>query len=309
MIVGIPRAMLFYRYNILWQAFFSGLGVNILISPETNKEILENGIKFSVDESCLPAKIFMGHVHFLLGKCDCILIPCIENYGANDKLCVKFNALSDIVKNTFKADILDYHVNIKEGLTEKKAFIKMGKSLGFSFFKTNKAYKNACIIYEKHLQEQNQKANELISQDNGKSKILVVAHPYIMEDKFAGLLVTKLITDFGGEPVPAHLFDRSKSLIASQSLSRSLYWHHSKELIGALQLNLTNIDGIVFLTAFPCGPDSLVNELMMRKIKNIPKINIILDELQSQAGLETRIESFMDIINQNTNDKLRMKNY
>ena len=27
------------------------------------------------------------------------------------------------------------------------------------------------------------------------------------------------------------------------------------------------IKGIIFLTTFPCGPDSLVNELMLRKIK------------------------------------------
>ena len=57
------------------------------------------------------------------------------------------------------------------------------------------------------------------------------------------------------------------------------------------------IDGIVFLTAFPCGLDSLVNELVMRKIDK-PYLNLVIDDLDSLAGMETRIESFVDIIEQ-----------
>ena len=52
------------------------------------------------------------------------------------------------------------------------------------------------------------------------------------------------------------------------------------------------------MTSFPCGPDSLINELLIRKIKDIPIINIIVDEQTSEAGLHTRLESFVDIIKQ-----------
>ena len=34
----------------------------------------------------------------------------------------------------------------------------------------------------------------------------------------------------------------------------------------------------------------------MRKLKNIHTTNIIIDELNAETGLETRIESFIDII-------------
>lgn len=43
-------------------------------------------------------------------------------------------------------------------------------------------------------------------------------------------------------------------------------------------------------------PDSLVNELCLRKIKDIPMLNIVIDEHQGEAGLQTRIESFIDVI-------------
>ena len=55
------------------------------------------------------------------------------------------------------------------------------------------------------------------------------------------------------------------------------------------------VDGIIFLVTFPCGPDALVVNLCQNKIKR-PMITIILDELQGEAGLKTRLESFVDII-------------
>ena len=50
------------------------------------------------------------------------------------------------------------------------------------------------------------------------------------------------------------------------------------------------------MSVFPCGLDSLVNELVMRKLDK-PYINLVIDDIESNGGIETRIESFIDIIN------------
>ena len=55
------------------------------------------------------------------------------------------------------------------------------------------------------------------------------------------------------------------------------------------------VDGIIFLSSFPCGPDSLANELALRRIEK-PTLNIIIDDIDGLAGIETRIESFIDIL-------------
>ena len=81
----------------------------------------------------------------------------------------------------------------------------------------------------------------------------------------------------------------------SKNLSSTLYWKFNKESIGSIELIKNKINGIIFLSAFPCGPDSIVNELVMRKIK-VPYINIVIDDIDALAGIETRIESFIDII-------------
>jgi len=95
--------------------------------------------------------------------------------------------------------------------------------------------------------------------------------------------------------------DRSRALLDraghGHRHAAELYWKYSKESAGAVELAKNNVDGIVFISSFPCAPDSMVNELIIRKIK-LPYLNIIIDDLNSLAGIETRIESFIDIIEQ-----------
>ena len=62
---------------------------------------------------------------------------------------------------------------------------------------------------------------------------------------------------------------------------------------------MDKIDGIIFISSFPCAPDSLANELTIRKIKK-PNINLILDSEISFTGIETRLESFLDVLRGNT---------
>ena len=59
--IGIPKAFLYYRYNILWKTFFENLGCKIIVSKDTTKETIEIGKNYSIDESCLSSKIYIGH--------------------------------------------------------------------------------------------------------------------------------------------------------------------------------------------------------------------------------------------------------
>ena len=66
--------------------------------------------------------------------------------------------------------------------------------------------------------------------------------------------------------------------------------------MGGLQIHRDKIDGIVLLTAFPCGPDSMVNEIVTREFSELPVMNLTLDSQNGTAGMETRLESFVDIL-------------
>lgn len=294
--IGIPRAFLYFKYRYLWQIFFEELDCQVILSPETNKKILKDGVDHSIDESCLSAKIYMGHLSYLRGKADYILVPRIVSFGKNEEVCTKFNALYDIVKNTFKdVNLLSYNVDINNHESEFKGFMKMGSELGKNPALVLKAYLKAKSIQKKK-EHQLAEEQESLIRTQDKLKILIVSHDYNTYDKVVGYPVISYLESLGIVPIYADVADKKKTSQKSKLISEALYWTFNKELIGAIDHYQKEIDGIIFISTFPCGPDSLVNELCLRKIKGVPMANLIVDELQGEAGLQTRIESFVDII-------------
>lgn len=293
--IGIPRSFLYYRNYILWKTFFEGLGFHIILSSPTNKEIVESGKLLSVDESCLPFKIYLGHIKELINKCDYVLVPRICNYGKEKRVCLRFNGIYDVVCNIFSKDkIIDYNIDYLKFKYEFFEFVRIGLKFNKNIFKIIYYYIKGKKKEKKYnLSLINNQINVLKSN---KLKILIVSHPYIVYDEY---LSNNIISYLKKEDIGilySDRIDRNESICYSKDLSNTLYFLYSKENIGSIVNYKDCIDGIIFLTSFPCGPDSLVNELVIRKINNIPIINIILDESTSTSGLYTRLESFIDII-------------
>jgi len=288
--IGIPRSLFFYHFSDTWINFFKYLKIDVIISPETNKDILDLGLKYSTDEMCLSLKNYIGHVAYLKDKCDYILIPRIDNYGIDNQTCTNFLACYDIINNMFDINILNYNINLRNKETELKGFINIGKKLGINKEKVKDAY-----IYAKVKESKEIKAkvlNNLKKLKSSKKKILLVGHPYNMYDKLIGLPIIEILKKLDIEIVYSDLFN---NLDEYKKYSEELYWKYSKESISSISKCIDKIDGIIFLSSFPCGLDSLVNELVMRKIEK-PYINIIIDDNTISGGIETRIESFVDII-------------
>ena len=78
--VGIPRAMSFYTNYPFFFGFFSDLGIEIILSDKTTKKTLANGAALVVSETCLPVKVYVGHVLNLLDKgIEKIFIPSFQS--------------------------------------------------------------------------------------------------------------------------------------------------------------------------------------------------------------------------------------
>lgn len=135
MTIGIPRAMLYYRYGIMWKSFFDELQVPTVISPPTTRETLEIGSGIAVDETCLSAKLFMGHVYALLGKCDAIFIPRYSSLEHDALFCTRFEGLYDQTRNVFRSEpqrFISCNVDSNGKSPEAAAFETLGKTLGVS---------------------------------------------------------------------------------------------------------------------------------------------------------------------------------
>ena len=84
------------------------------------------------------------------------------------------------------------------------------------------------------------------------------------------------------------------------SLGQRRYWANENEMTGTAghYLKDNKIDGIITLTAFGCGPDSLMLERVMRKAKEAgkPMLCLTIDEHTGEAGFITRLEAFVDML-------------
>jgi len=295
--IGLPKALLYYRYGTLWETFFRELQIDVEISADTNKEMLKQGTKNTLDENCLPLKIFMGHVQSLIGKCDWILIPRFARTSKTEEFCVRFWGLPDLVRNTFpSAPVLSYNVDLGRYENEAAAFIQMGKALGKSRRASYQAYCAGCLAQQ--MTDRQKIYSQSAQMRTSDRKVLIASQPYLIHDAYIGKQLQSLIARHGVTPLFSDQYCRSLCRAFSTEISNSLYWSINKEIIGAIELYKSQVDGIILLTAFPCGSDSLVNELVMRKIKDTPMIQILVDEHTAPAGLETRIESFIDILSQ-----------
>lgn len=293
--VGIPRALHYYYYGVLWKSFLEELGCEVIISPTTTKEIVDSGIRIANDEMCLSLKIYLGHVSYLESKCDYVLVPRIDNYGVYEQTCTNFLGLYDLIQNLFDVPLLTYNVDEAHRHDELNGFLELGKSLGKGKEQSKIAYFHSLEKLEREKKKAFLKINQKFNTTN--IKLLVVSHPYNFEDAYVGGMIKKLLQEMQVEWIDGTDLIGRKSREEGVKISHDLYWKYNKEMVGTIALCKDKIDGVLFLTTFPCGPDSLVNELLFRKM-NIPHLSLILDDESGSAGIETRLESFIDILEQ-----------
>lgn len=295
MVIGIPRSLFYYRYQTLLKTFFNELEINYIISDESNKKILEDGKKLAPDEACISLKLFLGHLKNLENKCDYILVPRIESVKKDEKVCTNFYLLYDLANNLFDNTIIDMNIDENKNLSLKNAFIELGLYLGFSY--------NRCVCAYNRAKEKERKIknSKLLKQttllNNNNKKVLLAGHPYNIYDDYLGKPIINILKENKIDIIYSDIYDNKEIEKDASKISTDVYWTFNKEIIGAISKYKENVNGIIMLSSFPCGPDSLINELIIRKVKDIPIINIIIDEGNSQTGLVTRLESFIDIIN------------
>lgn len=293
MTLGIPRSLFYYHDGEKWISFLKSLNVNYILSEDTNESIMSLGNKYATDEMCLSLKNYIGHVATLIGKCDVILVPRIDNYGRNDQTCTNFLLAYDLIRNLFPIHIITYNINLLNHETEEEAFVSLGNQLGYSREESIIAYHNA--ITNVTFQREKRILKNIDKLEKDKIKVLLVSHPYNTYDSFIGKPILKILKNLNVEVIYSDLFHQDITNELSKKLSETLYFKYNKDLIGSIVLCESKVDGILFLSSFPCGVDSIVNELVMRRIKK-PYLNLVIDEMDSQVGFETRIESFIDIL-------------
>ena len=320
--VGIPRALLYYKFSELWIKFFEKLGAKVVISPPTNKNIKEESIRLAPNEDCYSTKLYYGHVMYLRDKVDFLFIPRFGSKHKTNSGCPKFIGLSEVLISMFPdlPEIINpYYSTAKAGHGKihlfKKAFqigIKFTKNpfrIIHAFFDAIKSYKNHNLKI--HLTEDFlikwESTNILLNprfshlKEEEPLKIALAAHTYILNDDLASLEIKKKLEFLGVDVITSEQMPVSIIEQQMNKLEFNLFFDFEREILGTIMyfLETKSIDGIIHIMIFSCGPDSIAGEMasyFAMENYSIHFLQLTFDELTGEAGLMTRLEAFVDMI-------------
>ncbi len=293
--IGIPEALLYHRYKPFVKAFFSSLDLDIVYSGPTNRSILEEGIKNSVDEACLPIKIFQGHVAKLLKESDRVVVPRIMKCEFGDSICPKFSGLPELIgkgqNNNNFIFTEPMYLNDKKKL--KRMLANQGRQLGQDKYSIYEAVSAA-----EKLVCQTVKGDTNSNKEDGKCHIAVLGHPYNISDNFTNMDLFKKLKAKGVNAISGDDFNFVKIKKVFPDLIKQPYWMFYRENLSraASLVGSGRIDGIIYLSSFNCGTDSVTIEMIRNRIKGFPMLIIKLDEHTGEAGVETRLEAFVELL-------------
>ena len=317
--IGIPRAMSFYNNYPFFFGFFTDLGIEIILSDKTTKKTLANGAALVVTETCLPAKVFVGHVLNLLDKgVDKIFVPSIQSIAPKIYNCSKIRGLPDLVRNVVKRDFQMIEPTLDKseknqglydflleavapfGITDKKRIKKASKA-GWKVYNNFQIMTRSGMNYKQAMNYALQ-GKVFIHTETREYPISValISHGYNIYDEKTSMQIFEKLND-----MDVKVYDSTRLTIEQMeeginALGQSIYWANEHEMTGSAghYLKDNKIDGIITMTAFGCGPDSLMVERITRKSKqfNKPLLNLTIDEHTGEAGFITRLEAFVDML-------------
>lgn len=315
--VGIPRTLSFFTFYPLWKPFFEALGAEVVVSPISNKALLDEGVRETVNDACVPIKLFHGHVSALKDRVDILFIPRLVSIDGKVTLCPKFLGLPDMVRCSISGlpEVIESRLDLKKGKFELYRFMfRVGQRFTDNKLRIIGAiwrarYNFTC--YRKLLLHgfTPLEAFPLLEKGiipppkvkNGAIKLAVLGYPYALYDDYVSVNLLSKLEGQGVSVVTPEMVPERMMKKASKKLPKNLFWYYSNRVVWACihYLQDKSIDGIIHVTAFGCGPDAMTNKLVELEAKQqgkIPFMSITIDEHTGDAGVDTRVEAFVDLL-------------
>lgn len=301
--IGIPKGLFYFEHSVLWEEFFRNLGCRVVVSEDTNKHILDCGVKYCSNETCLPVKVFHGHAYSLKDKVDYVFIPRYTSVDKNEYTCPKFCGLPDMTLLNLKRQIRVLEIKIHIDLMPQETFKSLNEIasiLNLKYSDVVEAFKKAFKTYD-NSREHTLKFKSYMDDEPGKTAISLLGHPYMVHDRYLNMkLIEKLEQRNIAVFTPKDIDHETKRKNACPFQGK-VFWDIGFELLGSAFTfaSTPGIRGIIYLTPFACGVDAFVLEFIERQLKakyNIPLLKLTVDEHTGEAGFDTRLEAFLDMV-------------
>ena len=287
--IGIPRSLFYYKHPHLWVTFFGELGQEVVLSPPTNRQLLEAAVRYGEDESCLAVKLIFGHISYLLDRCDAIFSPAYYGLQPDRYSCPKFLGVPDISKSIFGANVQFLRCEVDDGEFEP-GMLQLGREFTDDEGKIRAAMSRAIDSRQEHKRRLHERYQQQLATD--KPKIVVIGHHYVIHDSYANLDLLAKLEERGMEVITI-------DSVPSAPRDSFLRWDFAYETMGQLKEVLAHdIAGAIVLSNFNCGVDAITVPFVEDELERhtVPTMHLVLDEHTGEAGILTRVDTFVDTV-------------
>ncbi|MGV8058616.1 MAG: acyl-CoA dehydratase activase [Smithellaceae bacterium] len=300
-IVGVPRCFSIYTLWPLYSWFFHSLGVEAVLSQNISRE----GTARVESSYCFPAEIAHGAVQDIFDRnLDYIFLPHFKDMESYEKdapanLCPITQGLPYYIKKAFpeipERKYLMPVISFMYGLDKaSESFIEMGATLGFTERESLSAFE---IAYKKQM-EYFSRAQELGKTALAEARqashpvIALLGRPYNAFTTDANMGIPRKFATRGYSVIPFDILP-----FEDESIYPNMYWYYGQQDMKASQLlkDENNIY-VTYISNFSCAPDSFMLHYLKWIMGTKPFLILEMDSHTADAGVDTRIEAFLDII-------------
>ena len=311
--IGFNRSFLVNSYYPLYSNFFTELGFDIVMPDNSSQK----GIDQQNASFCYPVELAHGFFYSLLNAespPDYIFLPHFKAIPAeNDTLsnnqsqvCPLVQGETFYLQTTFRKKIealkrrgtllLAPLIDLSEDLAAaRQPLVKTAVQMGIKRQDARRAFEKALQQQKKCLAEMKAVGRQTLAtleSDPQKFAIILFSRPYNGFVEEAHMGIPHKFASRGITVIPLDFLD-----LEEEHSKRHMYWGMGKRIMKAARLveRHPQLFG-TYITNFSCGPDSFMvgyfRDIMGRK----PSLTLELDSHTADAGLETRVEAFLDIV-------------
>ena len=299
--IGISKSFIVNTYYPLYYNFFTKLGMEVILSDKVDSE----GTSKIGSSFCYPVEISHGLFKDLIKKKpDYIFLPHItelevKNEDFYKKACVFVQSEPYYLRTTFKQEslpkLLTPVISFAKGIENaKQSFVKIAEELGFNQKKAEESYEFAVKQQKEMFSEFKQIGKDTLEkiEKQNKPAIVLFGRPYNTFAKEANLNIPHKFASRNRIVIPYDFLPIDDELAYPH-----MYWATGNLILKAAKYIKKNplLFGC-FITNFSCGPDSFIISYFREIMKTKPSLTLELDSHSADAGINTRIEAALDIM-------------
>ncbi|MEW6333966.1 MAG: acyl-CoA dehydratase activase [Thermodesulfobacteriota bacterium] len=307
--VGINRSFMVNTYYPLYRTFFTKLGFQVVLPDAAERE----GIDRKRAAFCYPAEIAHGYfLNLLKKKTDYLFLPqlkgdyvecgnshgvaCPLSQGEPYYLAPAFKDLDLYRELKEKNRILSPVIDFSKGLpASEKTFLATAGILGVKRQQAAEAFR-AAIRDQMRLfdgmRERGTGAIKALEEDPDSFAVVVFGRSYNALVSVAHMGIPNKFASRGIRVIPLN------ALPPTEQVSKdNMYWSAGQQILkmAAYVKKHPQLFGC-YITHFSCGPDSFLLGYFRDAMGEKPSLTLEIDSHVADAGVETRIEAFIDII-------------